>query len=58
MRIYYPKHVSGALKLVWNFLQEGKELEHFRIIVYKAFYIALRLVNKTMVRALCCVFDD
>ena len=32
IRIYYPKHVSGALKLVWHFIQEGKELEHFRFI--------------------------
>ena len=32
MRILYPKHMSGALNFVWNFIAEGKELEPFQMI--------------------------
>ena len=46
MRIYYSKHMSGALKFVCNFLQEGKELEPFHIIVHsgRCIYLKGRMV--------------
>ena len=39
MRIYYSKHVSGALKFVWHCLQEGKELEPFHIFIINTYFL-------------------
>ena len=58
MRIYYSKHVSGALKFVWNFLQEGKELEPFHIIfILKSINEDVHSTRSCLYSLLCLVFQ-
>jgi len=57
MRIQYSKHVSGACKLIWNFLQEGRELEPFDIIDIDTYFTlqcgAVKIVSRGLMFVKC-----